>query len=375
MAVDAFVLAQNYEIDLILPDLMHEAGAGNPAAGDDLLDLAPFDYADADMILWEQLENGFGLSGLRGLGNAPDVSTVPGARRMAVAPGYYGDRYIYDETEMTRSRELGTTNEPVNVEERIGKQILPFAAGKFLNRVRQTISDHFLTGQFRNVGRNGAVVHADRMEGYRTFSPLNDDTTGPGWAADPENATPINDLQYWQSQLELGTDSEFGTESVILMPPTVLVDLFRTRQFREMYKDKFGATVTPQTLKEFAANFGLGAFKVYKKSYYATEAAATARTGATRIIPAKSLIWKGTRPMGQRIARFTLTRNVPLALQQSGAMAPLTSRAVGEYPWAEGLGISMKLKDELPWHYQLDLWFNGGLRVDYPSAVAGITYT
>lgn len=375
MAVDAYTLAQNYDIDLILPDLMYEGGAGNPVAADPLLELAPLGYEDYDQIFWEQFENGFGLSSLRGLGNAPDVSTVPGSRRYGVSPGYYGDRYIYDETEMTRDREKGTPNEPVDFEERLAKQIVPFAAAKFLNRVRQTISDFFLTGVFRNVGKGGAVVHSDRIENYRTFSPLNDSTTGPGWAADPDNATPINDLQYWQAQLELGTDSEFGPDTKLLFNPTVQVDFFRTRQVREVFKGKYGASVTPDTIQAFVTEYGLPQFHIYKKNYYATEALAKARTGATRVIPNKSLIWVGKRPMGQKIARFVLTRNVPLNMLKGGAMAPLTSRAVGEYPWAKGLGISLKLKDELPWHYQLDLWFNGGIRADYPSAVAGITYT
>ncbi|HEY1187982.1 MAG TPA: hypothetical protein VGE74_10010, partial [Gemmata sp.] len=295
MPADPYVLAQNYDIDLILPDMMYEAGVNNPAAGDELLALAPFQYTDADLIFWEQLENAFGLASLRGLGNAPDVVTVPGARRVGVAPGYYGEKFLYDEVEMTRDREKGTGSEPIDFEERLGKQIIPFAVGRFLDRVRQTISNMFLTGRFRNVGRNGAVVHADRIEDYRTFAPANDSTTGPGWAADPDNATPINDLQYWQSQLELGTDSEFGTESKLLMNPTVMVDLFRTRQFRQEYHGRFGASVTPEGLKDFVSAFNLPKFMTYKKSYYATEAAAKARTGATYHIPNKSLIWVGTR--------------------------------------------------------------------------------
>ena len=376
MAVDAYTLAQNYDIDLILPDMMFEAGAGNPAAKDELLALAPFKYYDADHIVWEQFENAFGLASLRGLGNAADVVTVPGARRTAVSPGYYGEKFVHDETEMTRDREKGTANEPIDFESRLGKQILPFAVGRFLDRARKTISDFFLTGKFRNVGKNGAVVHADRIEDYRTYSPANDDVTGPGWAADPDNATPINDLQYWQTQLELGTDSEFGEGSKLLFNPTVKVDLFRTRQFREEYKGRFGATITPEGLKAFAKEFGLPEFAEYKKNYYATEAAAKARTGATFHIPNKSLIWVGTRPQSQQIAQFALTRNVPLALLKGGGMdTPKTSRAIDEYPWAEGLGIKLKLIDDLPFRYELELWFNGGLRVNYGSAVAGITYT
>ena len=57
------------------------------------------------------------------------------------------------------------------------------------------------------------------------------------------------------------------------------------------------------------------------------------------------------------------------------AMAPPTSRAVDDYPWAKGLGIKLKLIDDLPPSYQLDVRFNGGIRVDFGSAVAGLSYS
>ena len=79
MPLDTFVLAQNYDIDLILPDLMFDEmdlGSGK----DPILDLLPLVYEDFDMVKWNQYENGFGLLSHRGLGGTPDVVPVPGFR-------------------------------------------------------------------------------------------------------------------------------------------------------------------------------------------------------------------------------------------------------------------------------------------------------
>ena len=61
-------LAQNYDIDLILPDLMTDEMADTPG-GDPLLDKYPLVYEDFDLIKYNQWENGYGLLGLRGLGS------------------------------------------------------------------------------------------------------------------------------------------------------------------------------------------------------------------------------------------------------------------------------------------------------------------
>jgi hypothetical protein len=210
MALDTFVLAQNYDIDLILPDLMFDEmdlGSGK----DPILDLLPLVYEDFDMVKWNQYENGFGLLSHRGLGGTPDVVPVPGFREYTIAPGYYGERAVLDEIEMTKNRQPGTPNAPASVEERLG-MMTQYQAVKSVNRFRQTIADFLLTGTFRNVDAQGKIVHTDKIEGYRTFSPSGSGGTGPGWAADPVNARPFNDLKFWQNELQKGTSSRFGPD-------------------------------------------------------------------------------------------------------------------------------------------------------------------
>ena len=366
-------LAQNYDIDLILPDLMTDEMADTPG-GDPLLDKYPLVYEDFDLIKYNQWENGYGLLGLRGLGGEPDVVQVPGKREHTIAPGYYGERAVLDETEMTKDREAGSANLPAEPEERLGI-ITQYQSEKAVNRLRKTLSDFLLTGRFTNRSASGAVLHADVIENYRTFSPAGSGGTGPGWAADPANAKPINDLLYWQNQLEIGTSSQFGPDSELVCQRGVLVDLFATAQIQSVYKDKFGATpLGLDGLNAILMGYGLPKIRVYNAGYYNTLADAVNRntaTGFTRVMPTKSLIWLGTRPKGQKIGKFALTRNVPLALAKGTDL--MENRSAQAF--AKGIGIQLFMNNRLPFRYELDVWFNGGPVALFGSASAGITYT
>lgn len=360
-------LAQNFDIDVILPDLMADEMEGD--TGDPLLDAYPLVYEDYDLIKWNQWENGYGLLGLRGLGGEPDVVAVPGKRESAVAPGYYGERAILDETEMTKDREAGSPNLPADPEERIAI-MTSYQGDKSVNRLRQTLADFLRTGRFANRSASGAIIHSDVIENYRTFSP------GTGWAASPTTATPIQDLLGWQFTLQTGTSSRFGADSKLLCNTSVINDLLATTQIQTLYKNKFGASFLglPGLNELLTLGFGLPSLVPYDHGYYNTLADAVGRTTAnfTRILPAKSLIWIGTRPKGQKIGKFVLTCNIPKALLGSGSdlVENRSSKA-----WADGIGISLYLHNRLPFRYELDVWFNGGPVALYGSASAGISYT
>jgi hypothetical protein len=368
--MDTFTLAQNYDIDIILPDLMYDEmdlGGGK----DPLLELLPLEYEDADMIKWNQWENGYGPLGLRGLGGTPDVTQVPGYREYLVSPGYYGERAVLDEVEMTKNRQPGTPNLPADPKERLGI-MTQYQAAKSVSRFRQTIADFLLTGTFANKDGAGRMVHTDTIENYQTFSPA------VGWAADPVNATPISDLLDWQNALQKGTSSRFGPDSTLLCQDAVVNDLFKTAQIQSAYKNKFGASfIGLEGVNELFVGFGLPKIQRYNEGYFLTLEDAVNRTKANfyRVLPEKKLVWVGTRPKGQKLGRFALTRNVPLNLLKGDAGAPLKSRRVEEYQWAEGLGVSLFLHDRLPFRYELDVWFNGGPVVHFGSAAAGIGYT
>ena len=199
------VLAQNYDIDLILPDLMTDEMEAD-STPDPLLEALPIKYEDADAIRWNQWENGYGLLSLRGLGGEPDVVQIPGFRESAIAPGYYGERAILDETEMTKNRKPGTPNLPASPEERLGIMTL-YQAEKSVMRVRQTISNFLLTGSFTNVSATGAGQHSGTSDSDRSVT-TGGAGLGAGWAASPNTAVPLNDLKYIQNQLQIGTELE-----------------------------------------------------------------------------------------------------------------------------------------------------------------------
>ena len=100
----------------------------------------------------------------------------------------------------------------------------------------------------------------------------------------------------------------------------------------------------------------------YNAGYYSTITDAVNRTVANfvRILPVKSLIWIGTRPKGQKVGRFALTRNIPLDLMKSGEHGLVENRSSKAF--ADGIGISLYLHNRLPFRYELDVWFNGGPR-------------
>ncbi|WP_439627494.1 hypothetical protein [Gemmata sp.] len=372
MPATVSTLAQNYDIDLILPDLMVDEMEAEQG-GDPLLEALPPTYDDFDAIRWNQYENGYGLLGLRGLGGEPDVVQVPGFREYTVAPGYYGERAVLDETEMTKDRRAGTANLPADPEERLAI-MTAYQADKGVARLRKTASDFLLTGKFRNTDAAGKVIHADQIENYRTFA-TGGSGLGAGWAADPTNAKPLNDLKYVQNQLQIGTSSRFGPDSKILCQDGVIVDLLATTQIQSVYKSKFGSTpLGMEGVNELLVGMGLPKLVPYNYGYFNTLDDAVNRTTAnfTRIMPAKSMIWLGTRPKGQKIGRWALTRNVPLNLLK-GNQGMVENRSAKA--WATGIGISLYLHNRLPFRYELDVWFNGGPVLEYGTAAAGFTYT
>lgn len=376
---DEFVLTQNYSIDLVLPELMFEEM--NATGTDPLLKALPLAYdGTADHVIWEQHDNGYGLLSLRGLGGEPDVVGVPGLRRYAVAPGYYGERAILDEVESTKGRDPGSSNLPVKPAERIAL-ITQYQAEKSVNRIRKTIADLLRTGTFTNVDSKGRVAHTDRIDGYSAITVANNtlpktgQVLGPGWRADPANAMPLNDMQKIKLELEFGTSSEFGTDSTLVVNPAVVVDLMATQQVQDTYKDRFGASISsPEQLDALMQGFGLPKLVPYKKGYYPTLADAVARTNFARIIPDKGMIWLGTRPKGQVLGKFQLTRNLGVTPPTGVPSEPSAARFRAELEWAEGIYMQLRWVGKMPFRYEFDCGLNGGPVVHFGSAAAGVSY-
>lgn len=368
---DTFTLGQNYDVTGIAPDML-----ATVMEDDWLMNLAPPKFSDTSLVVWEMPENGYGLLSLKGEGAHPDVTDVPGYRRMTMAPGYYGETVLIKEDEMNNAREIGSTHEPMDIEKRVG-YIQEQIVKRSFDRMRTLVSALARTGQFLVTRTDGAVTHTDTLEGY---SSRNVFTPGVSWSLSG-TATPIDDLQTWRNQLQLGTDSRFDENSELGMSSPTLTDLLATAQVRSQIKIDYGNSVASlKKLNELLAGYNLPKIVLYDDSYYATKAAAVARTGAVRFIPAKSFIWKGYRKDSSPVAEFQLTRN-----SVKDAMAGDAQLAPG-YEWAPkgrtavggeiAKGMYTLLQRQLiPAQYRVDIGFNGGIAVKYPSAWAGGSYT
>lgn len=377
--MDSINLTQNYSVELVLPELMWDEM--NDTGADPILAALPLVHEKEDVILWDQHENGYGLLSLRALGGTPDVVAVPGIRRYAVAPGYYGERAVLEETEMTKSRDPGTSSLPARPEERIAV-MTQYQAEKTVNRVRQVSADLLRTGKFVNRNATGAVVHTDQIENYTAVAsmpayvlPKSGRTLGPSWRSDPANAKPLTDLDYLRYELELGTSSEFGEGSELVVNPDVVVDVLNTAQVQQVFRGQYGASISGQAdLDKLFGSRGLPKLVPYKKGYYPTLADATARTNFTRIIPSGGMIWLGARPKGQKLGKFVLTRNLGVDPPPGARPSPYRASYRGELSWAEGVYMLLEYYPKMPFRYELDVGLNGGPVVHFGSAAAGLTY-
>ncbi len=376
---DSLNLTQNYNIDVVLPDLMFDEMSDT--GSDPLLAALPLVHEKEDLLIWDQYENGYGLLSLRGLGGEPDIVPAPGVRKYAVAPGYYGERAVLEETEMTKAREPGSPNEPYNPTQRIGI-MTQYQASKSVNRIRKTIADFLLTGKFTNVSASGSRVHTDQLENYNAITsmpgytlPKTGGVLGPSWRADPSNARPLTDLDRLKVEFEFGTDSEFGADSEVVANPLVLVDLMNTNQIQQVYKLEYGQT--PNGIEDGNKLFqkrGLPKFVPYKKGYFPLITDAIARTNFTRIIADKSFIWLGTRPKGQKLGKFVLTRNLGVDPPSGAGESPYKVGNATKYEWAEGIYILLEYIPKMPFRFELDVALSGGPVVHFGSAAAGLAY-
>lgn len=380
MASQTLSIMQNYAVatEALLPNLLWtELKSGS----DPLLKLFPLGYEDADVIRYDQQQDPYGLTALRGLDGPPMMVTLPGVRVYQVAPGYYGNKTQIRESQIVKMREPGTANKPVNLDSLMNNYMLYFStmAG---SRIRQTLSDLLRTGTFTNTATNatdntsdGSQIHTYTIENYRTYSPANDGNTGPSWNLDPINATPINDLKYWQNQLQLGTSTKFGKESTLLTQDSVIVDLLKTTQIQQTYKDTYGSSIAgPDGINKLAQGMGLPDFELYNEGYLPTlEDSQSQNLGAfTRFIPAGNLIWCGKRPEGQQVGAFKFTRNASKVI--NGTAGYPTVPLNPELPWSEGIHVAVFARNETPVHFDYEMSFNACPVSWYWAATAGISY-
>jgi hypothetical protein len=355
------VLTQNYDIDLIVRDYLLDMQKEDP-----LMALMPLAYKDASKVVWERRDNYYGLIPLRGINGTPDVLQLPGAKRFAIDPGYYGGQHVIDEEMITKQRELGTPNETVD-EEMLLSDATQSLATMIFNRIRQVIATLLTTGEFKVENRGGAKVHQYKVDGYNLL------TAATAWS-NTSTGTPIADMQIMRNTLALGTNSDFGPKSKVLMSPVLSQVVMQTNEVKSVIKGQYGSTeIGLEGLNRILNGYGLPAIEEYNESYAATIAASATPSNYTRFLGATKFIWAGVRPNNAPFGQFQMTRN--MVNQKSMSAAP-DYRVEFDGPDDLRRGIyNLVQYVSMPPMYTVDAGFNGGPSIFYTSAVAGITTT
>lgn len=369
-------LTQNFEeaIGILMPDYMRRTVE---TSGDPLLKAFPIGYVDSDQVLYDQWENNYGLTPLRGLGSAPDVVRFNGWKRYTVQPGYWGQTTVLEEEEITKGVQPGTLADPMVPADRLSLLAIDSAV-MFLNRVRQLVSSQLATGVIDVQDAKGRRFQY-QIEGYSNQLK----TPGTAWFTNASTATPIQDALAWKAQLQKGTDSRFGYGSKWLMNSNTLAEFFAIAQIISTYKLDYGGSVLglAKYNEQVAGDsdkkgFVLPQIEVYDEGYYPTPEDAIAKTNWTYFIPNRTILWVGTRPAGQQLGQFQLTRHAGLVGQEGTGRYPSVAVDQENTTGIEnGLYVRAHYQNKQPHQYEFELGANGLPVVFYPSAFASISYT
>lgn len=381
-----FPLPQNWEQDTawIMPDLLWEA-AGVNFATDPFFKHFPFRYVDADRVIYDQYQNMGGLMPGRALGAAPTIVKAPGDEVYEFLPGYYGLEMLLEEEEMVRERQPNTINKPLDVQDRVGILALN-ASVLMVNRFSQTLGTFGTSGVIANRNDAGQIIHQQTMPNFQVLQPAGSGGTGPGWSANPATATPISDLQYWQTRiLQPGTSASFGSDSVLMCNPTTVNTIWNTTQVQSTFRGTYGASFlrgdvySPKlegdnSINALFVGAGLPPIQVYQGGYYPTRAAAIAKDASQwqYTIPDNTLMWVGKRPQNQPVASCTLTRGAGITAPYASSAATFTPENEGKIELSKGIYVVAQYQAMIPQNYRIQVGVNMCPFIAYSRGIAGI---
>jgi hypothetical protein len=261
-------------------------------------------------LIWEQLDNYFGMMQVRGVdGAAPSVLQVGISDYMA-RPAYYGENMPITEKEIMDRRQIGTVNAPVDIQD-----IVMIRSNQLLHR--QFTLEEYLTWQLTINGYymivnpiTGAVTAQDSYT-QRVY------TASTPWST-ASTSTPLQDFRnVWL--LHRGYSVTFGTAARAYMNRTTFNYLAANRNSNDLYGQVGGrlfdasvqSLLSLEGINTVLMGEGLAMIEVYDEGFY--DSTNTFQTW----IPNNKVLVVGERLDGSRIIEYCYTAN--LANMDTGA--------------------------------------------------------
>lgn len=310
-------------------------------------------------VRWVQQDNDYGLMQFRGLGGAPARVQRTGTAIYSYEPGVYGDYTYIDEKEYLIRSDPKDPFRKIDVSDlvMIDQRLLTV---RRLNRMRYNIYTLCTAGTItiNAPGPNGPSIYTDSY-GIQTYTPL------IPWSL-TATATPLANGQAVQ-QLEIGHSGAFGAEADWVMNRPTANRLLNNSNAADFggRRDQYGATIND--IVGFNSYFqGQGLPKiVVVDAGYQTQLVAGPITNVNQqyqkyLSNGQSFII-GKRPGNASVGQYQQVIN-----------AQMPERGPGPYTFVKDYFNGIYAPKEVPGKLEVHHGMNGGLTLDYPTAIVSV---
>lgn len=346
---------ETHEID---QDLI--SGPQGEETDDVTLSLLPRQNENTHNVRWLQLDNYYGIMGMRGLDGSPSKVIEVGTSSYVYEPGVYGEFMEIGEREMTSRAAPMNPNLPIPVTDLVTIRMRQLR-GRQYDRIRYNIWTLLGTGTL-NIPANGPTGFTTYQDSYsiQTY-------TAPIPWSSTSTATPIQNLQYLQ-QLGVGHSVDLGAKANLFMNQVTANRMLNNSNAADFggRRNSYGATLNNMVdaVNYFAAQnlpkptiFDEG-FMPYQQQGPITNSAVQFQ----KFIPNGLSICFGVRKNNAPVGRFKMT------LQGVGG-------AVSSEPYSfiQDFATGSLAPRTVPPKLVIQMGFNGGPVLEYPSSVIAFT--
>ena len=326
--------AELYEIERsLLPVLIED---------DPIFQIMPVRESDTDLVLWDQKDNYQGLAQARSLNAPANLVEKTGVKRYRMEPGYYAEYSEIREDDLTRRRQDGSFNIPIDISELIREE-QDRLLHRRINRLRYILWTLVTSGTFSIAGPHGAVFHTD------TYATQSYSASVP-WST-AATATPLADFRAIQLK-QRGYSVDFGSSALAIMNRQTWNYFIANTNSADLFGRRTTGLATIENVTEvnkLLAGDDLPQIMIYDEGYEPEDGS------WTPFIPVNKVAVIGTRKDRQKIGGYQYTRNA-----SHPDMAPMPFTTVVD---------SIDKGQPVPRQIQVFDAHNGGPILEYPSAI------
>jgi len=267
--------------------------------------ILPFQEYDTDFVLWDQLDNEFGITAAHNMNSDPVIRKRPGSTTRQYTPIPFKESELIKEEEILRARRLGTLGNAINLDFEVTRR-LRARMGK--DRLRAEWTRWQALGGQLNIAENGVAIQ--ETFAVQTYNPA---TLWSNTAA----ATPLKDFDAISLLFDgTGATAEGATAFMNKKTANLLLENTNDQDIHGLRGPQFiSLTYSVEEANKILTARGLPNIRVYNAGYY------DANRNFQHFMPDGLVVIVGRRPVGERVGEVALTRTLH-KLGQDGQPAP-----------------------------------------------------